>query len=353
MRRSRSCGTIFWPPQESYSYYGESDDSHSPPHHGPHHGPEEEAKWVEALSSAAKQAGKVAMIPISLLGVPLSKSSALWRLVGLSHEEAVSFHRWLGILAMLLTSFHTLGYVVVWTRLSRRRGCGWCAEGRSPRRVPDLPHTAGIRGRGRGPRRRVRALVYGGGRGGAKPLVRQYAARLLWRPDVQPTLLRREQPRRPPRVGRGRADLGFVGGVRPPLAVPALHAGAPASLPLLRLHLCALVVRPLLHAPVRNLLRRRRRPPPAQHIHVRRRHRTGARQGRRHDDPPPARPRLRRRRHPHRRPRLPVPAGTQLPGNPARARQRRPAPARGSSPAVRPTRGRGRPATCARVACRK
>ena len=61
---------IFWPPQESYSYYGESDDSHSPPHHGPHHGPEEEAKWVEALSSAAKQAGKVAMIPISLLGKP-------------------------------------------------------------------------------------------------------------------------------------------------------------------------------------------------------------------------------------------------------------------------------------------
>jgi len=45
--------------------------------------------------------------------VPLSKSSALWRLVGLSHEEAVSFHRWLGILAMLLTSFHTLGHAVV------------------------------------------------------------------------------------------------------------------------------------------------------------------------------------------------------------------------------------------------
>ena len=29
------------------------------------------------------------MIPISLLGVPLSRSSALWRMAGLSYEEAI------------------------------------------------------------------------------------------------------------------------------------------------------------------------------------------------------------------------------------------------------------------------
>lgn len=101
---------------------------HGPPHgfgpphgheHGPPHGPPHGfggggAKWVQALSGAARQAGLVAMIPICLLGVPLARSSALWRLAGLSYEEAVNFHRWLGILAVLLTSFHTLGYIVVW-----------------------------------------------------------------------------------------------------------------------------------------------------------------------------------------------------------------------------------------------
>ena len=54
------------------------------------------------------------MIPISLLGVPLSRSSALWRMAGLSYEEAIHVHRWLGVLTMLLTTFHTLGYFVLW-----------------------------------------------------------------------------------------------------------------------------------------------------------------------------------------------------------------------------------------------
>ena len=72
------------------------------------------AKWTEALSTASRQAGSVSMIPISLLGVPLSRSSALWRMVGLSYEEAVSFHRMLGVLALLLVTFHALGYFVLW-----------------------------------------------------------------------------------------------------------------------------------------------------------------------------------------------------------------------------------------------
>ena len=69
---------------------------------------------VEALRELSRQAGYVSMIPISLLGVPLARSSALWRLFGLSYEEAIAFHRWLGILALVLTSFHSVGYLVAW-----------------------------------------------------------------------------------------------------------------------------------------------------------------------------------------------------------------------------------------------
>ena len=69
------------------------------------------------------------MIPICLLGVPLARSSAMWRLVGLSYEEAVNFHRWLGILAVLLTTFHTLGYIVVWTQPAVEFAVGHTAGG--------------------------------------------------------------------------------------------------------------------------------------------------------------------------------------------------------------------------------
>ena len=82
------------------------------------------------------------MIPISLLGVPLSRSSALWRMAGLSYEEAIHVHRWLGVLTMLLTSFHTLGYLVLWLHTSfeslieelfSAKGVGglspWCVDG--------------------------------------------------------------------------------------------------------------------------------------------------------------------------------------------------------------------------------
>ena len=62
--------------------------------------------------------GTVSMVPISLLGVPLSRSSALWRMAGLSYEEAIHVHRWLGVLTMLLTTFHTLGYLVMWLHAS-------------------------------------------------------------------------------------------------------------------------------------------------------------------------------------------------------------------------------------------
>ena len=46
--------------------------------------PGDRARWVEAVDILAFFAGKVAMLPICLLGVPLARSSALWRPRGLS-----------------------------------------------------------------------------------------------------------------------------------------------------------------------------------------------------------------------------------------------------------------------------
>ena len=84
--------------------------------------PGDRARWVEAVDILAFFAGKVAMLPICLLGVPLARSSALWRLAGLSYEEAVTYHRWLGAIAVVLTTLHTIGYLVVWWQPGRMDG---------------------------------------------------------------------------------------------------------------------------------------------------------------------------------------------------------------------------------------
>ena len=62
------------------------------------------------------------MLPICLLGVPLARSSALWRLAGLSYEEAVTYHRWLGAIAVVLTTLHTIGLPGGWWQPGRMDG---------------------------------------------------------------------------------------------------------------------------------------------------------------------------------------------------------------------------------------
>ena len=48
------------------------------------------------------------LAPLCLLGLPLGRSSALWRATGLSYEEAVALHRALGHLVMALLSLHAV-----------------------------------------------------------------------------------------------------------------------------------------------------------------------------------------------------------------------------------------------------
>lgn len=72
----------------------------------------------QMLHSASLYAGVASLVPMTLLGLPLSRSSALWRAAGLSYEEAVSLHRALCHLMMGLLSFHAVGYMIAWVSVS-------------------------------------------------------------------------------------------------------------------------------------------------------------------------------------------------------------------------------------------
>ena len=71
--------------------------------------------WQQMLERSSLYAGMGALIPMSLIGVPLSRTSALWRTLGRSYEEAIAFHRALGHLMMALLTYHSLGYMVEWS----------------------------------------------------------------------------------------------------------------------------------------------------------------------------------------------------------------------------------------------
>ena len=54
------------------------------------------------------------LLPMTLIGIPLSRTSALWRAMGRSYEEAIAFHRALGHVMMALYTYHGVGYMVYW-----------------------------------------------------------------------------------------------------------------------------------------------------------------------------------------------------------------------------------------------
>ena len=57
------------------------------------------------LEWSAFYAGMAGLLPMALIGVPLSRTSALWRALGRSYEEAIAFHRALGHLMMAACAF--------------------------------------------------------------------------------------------------------------------------------------------------------------------------------------------------------------------------------------------------------
>lgn len=104
----------FLPPSPPPPIHRDAEISPPAPPPSPPPGLRARHPWKELLDITSALLGKVSMIPIALLGVPLSRSSGLWRMAGLSYEECVGFHRWLGVLAIVLVTLHSIGFIVLW-----------------------------------------------------------------------------------------------------------------------------------------------------------------------------------------------------------------------------------------------
>ena len=70
----------------------------------------------EKLHYAARYSGTIAILPFSLLWIPVSRGSPFLRLVGVSFERAVRYHMWLATLMMVFLSFHGVGYILYYVR---------------------------------------------------------------------------------------------------------------------------------------------------------------------------------------------------------------------------------------------
>jgi hypothetical protein len=63
--------------------------------------------------------GRVAVLPFSLLWIPVSRGSPLLRLVGIPFERAVRYHIWLSICMIVLVSLHSIGYILLYASTGR------------------------------------------------------------------------------------------------------------------------------------------------------------------------------------------------------------------------------------------
>ena len=72
--------------------------------------------WIcrswQKVNSAAFYFGTAAIVPFSLLWIPVSRGSVLLRIVGIPFERAVRYHIWLANLMILLVTLHSIGYIV-------------------------------------------------------------------------------------------------------------------------------------------------------------------------------------------------------------------------------------------------
>ena len=70
--------------------------------------------WQQWMQKSALYAGVASLVPLSLLGLPLGRSAAMWRVAGLAYGEAIALHRALGHLSMALLTLHAMGYLLAW-----------------------------------------------------------------------------------------------------------------------------------------------------------------------------------------------------------------------------------------------
>ena len=71
----------------------------------------ERSPW-QKLDYASYYLGLAAVVPFSLLWIPVSRGSVLLRIAGIPFERAVRYHIWLANLMVLLLTLHSIGYIV-------------------------------------------------------------------------------------------------------------------------------------------------------------------------------------------------------------------------------------------------
>ncbi|KAJ3680297.1 hypothetical protein LUZ60_016575 [Juncus effusus] len=73
-----------------------------------------EKLWQTKLDSAALRLGLIGNICLAFLFFPVTRSSSLLPLFGLTSESSIKYHIWLGHVVMILFSTHGICYIIYW-----------------------------------------------------------------------------------------------------------------------------------------------------------------------------------------------------------------------------------------------
>nr|KYP77111.1 hypothetical protein KK1_021382 [Cajanus cajan] len=75
--------------------------------------------WEEKLSTAASIFGVVGNICLAFLFFPVARGSCMLPLLGLTSENSIKYHVWIGHMTMLLFTFHGICYIIVWAAIHK------------------------------------------------------------------------------------------------------------------------------------------------------------------------------------------------------------------------------------------
>nr|KYP77109.1 hypothetical protein KK1_021380 [Cajanus cajan] len=73
-----------------------------------------EKVWQEKLWKAALILGVVGNICLAFMFFPVSRGSCVLPLLGLTSENSIKYHIWLGHMAMILFTAHAICYIICW-----------------------------------------------------------------------------------------------------------------------------------------------------------------------------------------------------------------------------------------------
>ncbi|KAF3771679.1 hypothetical protein EJ110_NYTH58058 [Nymphaea thermarum] len=71
-------------------------------------------RWQLKLRKVSVWLAFVGVLCTALLFIPVSRGSAILKVAGLSFEENIRYHIWLGHMAMAVFIIHGLFYVIIW-----------------------------------------------------------------------------------------------------------------------------------------------------------------------------------------------------------------------------------------------